>query len=46
MYWAVGVDEGTTFGSRPSSDRWVGVRGMSARLSDFFVSGRRAMPIL
>ena len=46
MYWVVGVDEGVTFGSRPSKARWVGVRGMSVRSSFGFTRGRKAVPML
>ena len=46
MYWALGLEEGGTSGSRPRRERWVGVRGMSARASGFLTRGRRAVPML
>ena len=46
MYCVPGVGGGVAFGSRPRSERWVGVRGMSVISSGFFNRGRKAVRML
>ena len=46
MYCVPGVSGGVALGSRPRSDRCVGVRGMSVSSSVFFTRGKRAVVML
>ena len=46
MYCVPGVRGGVALGSRPRSERWVGVRGMSVRSSLLVRRGRRAVAML
>ena len=46
MYCVPGVSGGVALGSRPRRARWVGVRGMSERLSGARRRGRSAVKIL
>lgn len=46
MYCVPGVSGGVAFGSRPRSERCVGVRGMSVSSSGVFRRGSRAVVML
>ena len=46
MYCVPGVSGGVALGSRPRSERCVGVRGISVSSSGVFRSGSRAVVIL
>ena len=46
MYCVPGVGGGVAFGSRPRSDRCVGVRGMSVISSRFLMRGSKAVMML
>ena len=46
MYCVPGVNGGVAFGSKPKSDRCVGVRGISVSSSVFFMRGNRAIAML